>query len=304
MYAADRETSVKHPNVLFILIDDLGWYDVGYNGSSFYETPNIDRFAAESSRFDFCYAASPMCSPTRVSIQTGKSPARHGVTQWLPGTERSPNVRPRCVVPSTFPSIRNSETTLGEAFQTAGYNTAFFGKWHMGSIKATGGPRKHGYDQQQAVIETNRCEMFFPFRQKNPQLYFDDAKPGDNFTDKLTDEAIKFIAAERDKPFFLYLSHFAMHAPIKSKEDLRAKFEKKRAKLPPLSDEQQKINDTYSSLPYKRRQDEPEYAGELTTLDNNIGRLIRELKERGIYDNTIVLLTGDNGGRRRWTNWV
>ena len=284
----------KRPNILFILVDDLGRYDTRYTGSTFYETPHIDKLSKEWMRFDWCYTSSPMCSPTRTSIMTGKSPARHGVTQWLPGHQVK-NEKLICAKP--FQYIKKEETTLGEAFKEAGYSTAFMGKWHMGRLLEHGGPKEHGFEIEKAVIEENSCSMFFPFRQEDPKKYFPDAKPGDNFTDKLTDEAIKFVTSKKDKPFFLYLAHFAMHSPIKSKKALFDKFEKKRQSLPHLSEEDSVIHEKYASAPYKRRQDEPEYAGELATLDNNIGRLIDSLKENGLYDNTIVILTGDNGGR-------
>ncbi len=286
----------KQPNVLFILIDDFGWKDVGYNGSTFYETPRIDSLANQWMRFDHCYTPSPMCSPTRVSILTGKNPARHGVTQWLAGRDtfygrKGETPRVYCPVPQSS-GIKDSETTLGEAFHEAGYETAFYGKWHMGKLKATGGPKNHGYDSQLAVIEENRCKMFYPFGDKK---YFPDATAGDNFTDKLTDAAIDFVTVDRDQPFYLHLSHFAMHAPIASKPELRAKFEAKRKALPLL--EQERMLDDYSHQPHRMRQDDPEYAGELATLDANIGRLVDALKAAGQYDNTIIILTGDNGGR-------
>ncbi|VGO18741.1 sulfatase [Pontiella sulfatireligans] len=285
----------KKPNVLFILIDDFGWKDVGYNGNTFYETPVMDKLSEEWMRFDSCYTPSPMCSPTRVSILTGQNPARHGITQWLPGRDRpylreGEKARVYCPKPQS-PGIKESEVTLGEAFQQAGYETAFYGKWHMGALKTTGGPKKHGYASEKAVIESNRCEMFFPFR--NPD-YFPGAKKGDNFTDKLTDVAIDFVTAERDKPFYLHLCHFAMHYPIASKPELRGKF---TAKAAALGIKSETALDDYSHQPHKIRQDSPEYAGELATLDGNIGRLIDALKASGQHENTIIILTGDNGGR-------
>lgn len=290
------------PNVLFVLIDDFGWMDVGYNGSTFYETPRMDELSREWMRFDACYTPSPMCSPTRLSILTGKNPARHGVTQWLPGRD-SENPRyvrmgeePRVFCPKPQSAgIEESEVTLGEAFQEAGYETAFFGKWHMGALKATGGPRNHGYEHEVAIIESNRCSMFYPFRNGG---YFPDAGEGDNFTDLLTDAAIDFVTRDREQPFYLHLSHFAMHSPIESKVELRNHFGEKSGRLSPLSKD--RVLDDYAHQPQKQRQDNAEYAGELATLDENIGRLIDSLKASGQYDDTIVVLTGDNGGRTSW----
>ncbi|MCW8833996.1 MAG: sulfatase, partial [Colwellia sp.] len=294
--AQDNDSSDK-PNVLFILIDDFGWKDVGYNGSSFYETPEIDHLASEWMRFNNAYTPSPMCSPTRVSILTGKNPARHGVTQWLPGSSkaftRGRKEHASVLTPlSKSSGIKGNEITLGESLKEIGYDTAFYGKWHMGSFDETGGPKNHGYDSQMAVIEANSASMFYPFR-GNPD-YFPNAKEGDNFTDLLTEHAIEFMTKDRKQPFYMHLAHFAMHSPILSKPALREKFSKKAQSLPELKNDA--ILDSYGHKAQKVRQDDADYAGELATLDHNIGRLVKALKASGQYDNTIIILTGDNGG--------
>ncbi|GAA4447211.1 sulfatase [Novipirellula rosea] len=286
----------QRPNIVFILVDDFGWNDVGYNGSTFYETPRMDGLSKEWMRFDNCYTPSPMCSPTRVSILTGKNPARHGVTQWLMGSDTAyvrEGEMPRVYCPGPkSQGIQDSECTVGETFRDVGYETAFYGKWHMGPFKTTGGPKRHGFDSQLAVIEANGCSMFHPFGNHN---YFPDSMPGDNFTDLLTDAAIDFVTRKRDTPFYLHLCHFAMHDPIKSKNNLRTRFEAKLSGLPKL--EVDRELDRYGHSPQKLRQDDPDYAGELKTLDENIGRLVDSLITAGMYDNTIIILTGDNGGR-------
>ncbi len=296
-----QSSAAERPNVLFILVDDFGWKDVGYQGSTFYETPELDALAAEWMRFDQCYTPSPMCSPTRVSILTGSHPARHGVTQWLDGTDKAfiakgETASVYCPRPLSS-GIQDSEITLGERLHDAGYATAFYGKWHMGRFKNTGGPKNHGYSEQLAVIESNGCRMDYPFSggKKAAPAYFPDAQPGDNFTDLLTDAAIDFVATERDSPFYLHLCYFSMHSPLKSKSVYREKFAKKAASLPAL--ETDRITDPYTHLPQSLRQDEPEYAGQLYNLDRNIGLLIDALKDEGLYENTIIILTGDNGGR-------
>lgn len=291
--------SSPRPNVLFILIDDFGWMDTGYNGSTFYETPYLDTLSKEFFKFNYCNAPSPMSSPTRASIMTGKNPARHGITQWLPGRGDLPG-HDKCemAVLTSAPkvqSISKSEVTIAEALQEAGYNTGFFGKWHLGKLNASGGPIAHGFDEQTAVIEANRCNMQAPFN--DPTLY-PNAKVGENFTDLLTDSAIEFIDRPRDKPFFVYLSHFAMHHPISSEPDKLAYFEQKAKQLPELNEQERFIYDEeYSHEALKRRQDSAQYAGELSTLDDNIGRIVQHLKDKGLYDNTIIIITGDNGGR-------
>jgi len=183
------------------------------------------------------------------------------------------------------------------AFKDHGYNTAFMGKWHMGPLHL-GGPEDHGFDTTAAIIEANKCAMFFPFR---GVPYFSDAKEGDYFTDKLTDTAIDYLNKQKDaeRPFFMYLAHFAMHAPIEAKQELYDKYEKKRAQLPLIED----LKAPYSHKLLKARQDDPHYAGELENLDENIGRVIDALKKNGQYENTIIVFTGDNGGRVSiWTN--
>ena len=285
-------SQASQPNVLFILIDDFGWQDVGYNGSTFYETPEIDKLSNEWMRFNHCYTPSPMCSPTRTSILTGKNPARHGITQWLSGIDRfyaRPGETAAVYCPAPLvQGIQESELTLGEAFQSAGYETAFYGKWHMGKLQATGGPMGHGYASQRAIIEENRCPIF------DCANYFPEASKGDCYTDLLTDAAIDFVNEKRDRPFYLHLCHFAMHAKIESKPELRQKFsEKKKA----LGIEASTAMDDYSHQPHKLQQDSPEYAGELYNLDENIGRLIDALKQNGQYENTLIIFTGDNGGR-------
>jgi arylsulfatase A-like enzyme len=287
--------AVAKPNVLFILIDDFGWHDVGYNGSTFYETPSLDRFAREWMRFDACYTPSPMCSPTRASILTGKNPARHGITQWLAGRDAfygKKGEKPAVYCPKPQSAgIQASEITLGEAFQEAGYETAFYGKWHMGKLRSTGGPKNHGYAKQRAIIEENGARMFYGG--KNP--YFPKAGPNRCFTDLLADAAISFIEEERGRPFYLHLCFYSMHAPIQAKPELRQRFLDKRQRLG-LTDAET-ARDPYSHQPHKLTQDSCEYAGQLFNLDANVGRVVDALKASGQYEDTIIVLTGDNGGR-------
>lgn len=279
----------KHPNIIFVLIDDFGWQDVSYNGSTFYETPQMDQLAASGMKFNYAYAASPMCSPTRASIFTGKAPARHGITQWLPGDM---NTGKSYHCPPPVKTLKREEVTIAEALKEGGYDTEFLGKWHMGGDSAT----QHGFDTESGFIRANGCKMDFPFERGGGKKFFSDSKPGEYFTDKITDKAIDIINKDRDKPFFLYLSHFAMHYPIKSKPELKAKFEEKRKKM---KLELKTISDSSSWNKTKTcvTQHSAEYAGELFNLDENIGRLVDALKKAGKYDNTIIILTGDNGGR-------
>ncbi len=214
----------KLPNIVFFLVDDLGWRDVGCYGSSFYETPHVDRLAMEGVRFSQAYAACHVCSPTRASILTGKYPARLHLTDWLPGRREFP-----------FQSLKNAEihqhlpfaeVTLAEALKTQGYSTAIFGKWHLGEEPS--GPSRHGFDVQ--VPKWNkgwpRSGYHAPFRLQGLK----DSK-GDYLTDRLTDEALNYIEQNKERPFFLYLSHFAVHDPIQGRPDLVKKYRMKLEKM-------------------------------------------------------------------------
>jgi arylsulfatase A-like enzyme len=307
----------ERPNIVFFLVDDLGWRDVGCYGSSFYETPHVDRLASEGVRFTQAYSACHVCSPTRASILTGKYPARLHLTDWLPGRREFP-----------FQKLKNAEihqhlpyaeTTLAEALKARGYRTAIFGKWHLGEDPS--GPLNHGFDVQ--VPKWNkgwpRSGYHAPFRLSG----LDDAK-GDYLTDRLTDEALKYIEQNKDRPFFLYLSHFAVHDPIQGRADLVEKYREKLAKMKrpkapafvlegnpdapkPLSREQrdalarQPSHEGYRVLPrhtvkIKQHQDNIQFAAMVEAMDESLGRVLAKLKALSLEENTIVIFFSDNGG--------
>jgi arylsulfatase A len=307
----------RRPNVVFFLVDDLGWRDLGCYGSSFYETPNIDRFAEQSVRFTQAYAACHVCSPTRASIMTGKYPARLHLTDWLSGRRDF-----------SFQKLKNAqihqhlpleEITIAEALGQHGYRTAHIGKWHLGEEPF--GPLQQGFD-----IQIPRWNKGWPKAGYHAPFQFDglDDKKGEYLTDRLTDEAEQFIEANRDRPFFLYVSHFAVHDPIQGREDLVAKYEAKRKrKQPPqgaafilegnpdaeqpLSSEQLAARrkkpawSGYKVLPdrtvkIKQHQDNVQFAAMVESVDESFGRLLAKLKSLEIDDDTIVILFSDNGG--------
>lgn len=200
----------------------MGWADVGCFGSSFYETPNIDQFAEEGVKFTNAYAACHVCSPTRSSILTGKYPARNNMTDWIPGRrdfdfQKYLNVR-------TGQHMPYDEVTIAEILQSHGYRTAAIGKWHLGSVPS--GPDAHGFDmhvpQNWSRGAPNRT-FHAPYNLEG----LEDAKEGEYLTDRLTDEAIQFIGDNKEKPFFLYMAHFAVHDPIHGRPDLVEKYEAK-----------------------------------------------------------------------------
>lgn len=267
----------KTPNFVFILIDDLGWADVGCDGSKFYETPNIDRLAAGAMRFTDGYAACPVCSPTRASILTGKWPARLHITDWISGEGNRPSQK--LTIPEWQKFLPLTETTIAKALKPAGYTSAVIGKWHQGGPDYS--PLHHGFDVNVAGGDIGHpASYFWPFGAENnhhrvPGLAERGGKEGDYLTDQLTDEAEKFIAANKDKPFFLYFAHYAVHTPLMAKPDKLAKY---KAKTP--VDEQK--NATYAAM--------------IESMDESVGRILRQLETLGLADNTVVVFTGDNGG--------
>ena len=287
-------TGVGRPNIIFILIDDLGWRDLTCYGSAFYETPNLDRLAAGGLRFTDAYAACPVCSPTRASILTGKYPARVGVTQWIGGF----GVGKLCDVPYHH-ALPINEVSLATALREGGYRTWHVGKWHLGEQSTW--PEQHGFDVNRAGCGWGapRKGYFSPYG--CPTL--EDGPPGEYLTDRLTDEAIQLIEHNDGTPFFLNLWHYAVHTPIQAPRALIEKYEKKAQALG-LDRQLAIIEGEYFPVQHKRTQrvqrriiqSDPVYAAMIENLDTNIGRLLAALDRNGIADNTIIIFTSDNGG--------
>jgi arylsulfatase A-like enzyme len=219
MPAAACSAGVEAPplNVVLIVIDDMGWTDAGVYGSSFYETPNIDRLAAEGARFTQFYTASPVCSPTRASIMTGKHPARLGLTNWIGGEQNGLLLQADYVR-----QLSLEEVTVGEAFREAGYATGFVGKWHLGADLHL--PEARGFDFTFAVNHAGQPGSYFP-PYENPNWAVTDVPdlegdPEDAYlTDRLTDVTLDFLERNRDQPFFFVLSHYAVHTPLEAKPE-------------------------------------------------------------------------------------
>lgn len=276
------------PNIVIFFIDDLGYKDLGCYGSEFYETPRIDALASSSVRFTQFYSAHPVCSPTRAALMTGKAPQRLGITQWIPQPSKV--------------HLPAEEVSLGEAFQEAGYNTGYIGKWHLGSSDSQM-PDQNGFDWCRAVNRAGQPASYFhPFtgREKDDIAYWDvpdmeGSQPGDYLTDGLTDHAIDFITLNRDKPFLLCLSHYAVHTPIQSPKALVKKYREKKMNVSDVDNEvdwEEEINDARTRI----RQNDPSYGAMVENLDFNVGRVMDKLDDLGIRDNTIVVFTSDNGG--------
>ncbi len=261
------------PNVILILADDLGAADLGCYGSTFHRTPNLDQFAKSGTKFTHAYAACPVCSPTRAALMTGLYPQRFGITDWLPGQIDRPTHRlARPTLPSELPL---DSTTIAEAFRTAGYTTGHIGKWHLGGDGFS--PLEHGFDVNIAGDHTGTPLSYFaPFRNKNRTMPgLETAPAGEYLTDRLTAEAEKFLDANAQKPFFLYMPHYAVHTPLKAPADLVAK---------------------YPNKPTGGKQSNATYAAMLESLDSGVGRILAKLDSLKLRENTIVIFTSDNGG--------
>ncbi|MCR2808063.1 sulfatase [Paenibacillus soyae] len=285
----------KRPNIIFILIDDMGWRDLGCYGSSFYETPNIDKLASEGVRFTDAYAACPVCSPTRASIMSGKYPATVGVTDFIGGKAKG-----KLLDAPYINHLPLEEKSIAKALKEGGYATWHVGKWHLGGPEYY--PQHHGYDVNVAGCSWGRPVngFFSPYGIEN----LEDGPEGEYLTDRLTDEAIQLLKSHSDdQPFFLYLSHYAVHTPIQCKEDLIEKY-KVKSKAMGLDDEQTFEEGELFPTEHKKNervqrrliQSDPVYAAMVENLDQNIGRLMKALEEKGLSENTVIFFTSDNGG--------
>ena len=313
-------------NVVFFLVDDLGWSDVGCYGSNFYETIHIDRFAEEGVRFTNAYAACHVCSPSRASIMTGKYPATLHLTDWLPGRRDAP-----------FQKLLNAdinlhlpyeEITIAEALREHGYNTAIIGKWHLGMDPS--GPMEHGFDMHIPEGWNPCCPPGSGYHAPWDLEGLENVE-GDYLTDRLTDEALVYIEENRDRPFFLYFSHFAVHDPIEGRQDLVKRYEEKLRNIQPQlgtsfilegkpdddhpftrEDLDSLIKDPdyneHKILPgrtvkIKQFQDNVQFAGMVESVDESLGRVLSKLEELKLEENTIVILFSDNGGMSAANFW-
>ena len=278
--------AATNPNFVFILADDLGGRDLGCYGSTFYETPNLDRLAASGMRFTQAYAACSVCSPTRASILTGKYPARLGLTDWLPGRADRPDQKLKR--PEILRHLPLEEVTVAEALKEAGYRTGFIGKWHLGGKGFF--PEQQGFD-----LNIGGCQLGHPPSYFSPYSIptLPNGPVGEYLTDRLTDEALKFIESTRDKPFLLYLAHYAVHNPQQAKPQLIEKFTKKLVKpAPATSPEWAPEGNTRS----RQIQNQPVYAAMVQSLDESVGRILAKIDQLGLASNTVIIFTSDNGG--------
>jgi arylsulfatase A-like enzyme len=283
------------PNFLFILVDDLGWTDLGCYGSTFYETPHIDRFANKAIRFTQAYAACPVCSPTRASIMTGKYPARMNTTDWFgaPQPEKVENhwTRNKPLLPASYEEkMALGEITIAEALKQHGYATFFAGKWHMGGEGFY--PEDQGFDINKGGWEKGGPwgggKYFSPYG--NPKL--SDGPEGEHLPDRLATETKNFIISSSDKPFFAYLSFYSVHTPLLGRQDLIDKYEKKAELIEYSGERFIPINDNQ----WRQVQDHAVYAAMVEAMDEAVGKVFNALDSLGLTNQTIVFFMSDNGG--------
>ena len=280
-----NEKNTPH-NLVFIIVDDLGWNDVGYMGSDFYETPNIDKLSDNSTVFNSAYSASPVCSPTRASIMTGKHHVRVNITDWIPGVD--PKNR-YLVGPEDIHQLPLEEVTIAEILESNGYSTMYSGKWHLGSEGFY--PETQGFTFNKGGFEKGSPMGGYYSPYKNPKL--SDGPEGEYLTDRLTDESIEFIE-KRDvtKPFAVFLSFYNVHTPIQANLKHIDYYEKKLKKYSDNTIQTTNEGEAISVL----NQRNPNYASMVHSTDENIGRLISFLKDKNLYDSTLIIFTSDNGG--------
>lgn len=291
MAAAVEADEPAGPNVVFFLVDDLGWRDLGCFGSTFYETPHADRLARDGMRFTSGYAACPVCSPTRASILSGKYPARLATTDYFGAAQPDAWKRNTLLLPAAYSErLPREETTLAEAFHAAGYATFFAGKWHLGP---------EGYWPEDQGFDVNRggCERGGPYGGNkyfspygNPRLA--DGPPGEHLPDRLATETVKFIESHRDGPFFAYLSFYSVHTPLMARPDLQAKYAEKAKRLEATGP---------AWLPEGTRQvrqvqNHAVYAGMVEAMDSAVGKVLDALDRLRLAERTVVVFMSDNGG--------
>ena len=270
------------PNILFILADDLGQMDIGaFNPKTFYETPNIDGLAKRGMRFTQGYAACCVCSPTRGSIMTGKYPPRFGITNFIPGG-RAGKLKP---APNAG-HLPLEEVTIAEALREAGYATFFAGKWHLGGGEFYPGAQGFPKELDNGDGNQGNAQFWYP----KSDLPVPDHKDDPKTTDRIVNEAVKFIGEHKEQPFYAYLPFLAVHTPIGARADLVAKYQKKAERAPVDTWGQERANKV------RLVQNSPVYAAMLEQLDTGIGRVLAALEKNGLTEKTIVVFMSDNGG--------
>ncbi|MEQ9438691.1 MAG: sulfatase [Cyclobacteriaceae bacterium] len=291
-----RSQSERQPNIIYILADDLGYSELGSYGNTFNETPNLDQLASDGVRFTQAYAAAPVCSPYRAALMTGQYPARVGITDYLR--------------PDAADHLDTAYTTLAEALQNNGYHTGIIGKWHLSGYASRNAleetlPDQHGFDEVITSETTGIANgtYFHPYH-FNPDLK--KKLPGEHefLVDRMNAEAVEFIERNQDQPFFLYLSHYAVHTMLHGQPEEVDHFREKPDSGSSPPSENNPDNDPYKKWPadYFAKKNNPHLAAQLKVIDEGVGMVRDKLQELGIAENTVIIFTSDNGGESRVTD--
>lgn len=288
--AGNGSATDRPPNVIMFIVDDLGQRDIGCYGSSFYETPHIDRLAAGGVRLVQAYSACPVCSPTRASLVTGLYPQRTGITDYIGAAQPAAWKRNTPHLPAPYKlQLSLDHTTIAERLKANGYATFFGGKWHLGGDGFL--PEDQGFDINRGGTEKGGPyggnKYFSPYG--NPKL--SDGPPGEHLPDRLASEASQFIEQHRDRPFLIWLPFYSVHTPLMARADLEQKYLAKRRQL-------EQVDQFADEPPRKVRtsQDHAVYAAMVEAMDQAVGKVLERLTQLQLEDNTLVIFTSDNGG--------
>ncbi len=268
------------PNIVFFLADDLGFMDIGANNPhTFYETPNIDRLASKGMRFTEGHSSCPVCSPTRASLMTGKYPPRTGVTDYISGGRYTQG---KMAPAPNQDHLALEEVTIAERLRSGGYVTFLAGKWHLG--KGPFSPNAQGFGPG---LVTGSGGMFYYPPSDGPA---GDPRSDPHTTDRIAEEAVRFIELHRNDAFFAYVPFLDVHTPLRAAPDLVAKYERKRSSAPPDAwglERERKV---------RLVQNHAIYAAMVEQMDRAVGRVLSAIERAGLAERTIVIFTSDNGG--------
>ncbi|MCF8715469.1 sulfatase [Joostella atrarenae] len=275
--SSTEEIQESKPNIIMIVADDMGWHDLGTYGNTFIETPNLDRLAANGLKFTDAYAAAPLCSPSRASLMTGLHPITVNITEHIHGN-RPAGPKQMLKTPPVSQQLDLDYKTLAEALKEKGYNTGFFGKWHLGGGKFE--PQHQGFDVNVGGSYNGLpSSFFFPFfRMGEKPALQNNSNDGDYLTDVLTNQVLDYINKQKDSAFFISLNYYAPHVPIEAKDSLVKKYTEKRG------------DTSEAILPNIH------YAAMVESIDINVGRIIKMLEEQNLDKKTLIAFTSDNGG--------
>lgn len=261
-------TNAMRPNIVLFVADDLGWSDLGYSGSSFYESPNIDALSKRGMVFTNAYSNGPNCAPSRASLISGMYTPRHGI-YTVASSARGKSKNRRLIPIENTTILRDDIDTLPEQLRVLGYRTGHFGKWHLGADPTTQGMDVNIAGREWGSPSGGGYRSPFSF----PNLKVDE--PGEYLTDRISEAACDFIRDSKDQPFFVYLSHYSVHTPIQPKKN---------------------YVDHFKNKTFDRGHNNSGYAAMIQSLDESMARVIKTLADQNLTENTVVIFVSDNGG--------